>query len=181
MKFLSNIRVLLLILWLGAAVFFSFAVAPGAFAVLRAAEVSNFQQIAGSLVQRNLMIVNLSGLVIGLLLLFTSFANPKGANRFVVWVERILLAVVAAACGAGHFVIGLWMSFLRTEIGRPIDELVAEDPLRVRFDALHEYSVWILITAMIAALLVFFLMSAKDFSGSAKKADPFDFQKEFKI
>ncbi|MBK8813363.1 MAG: DUF4149 domain-containing protein [Acidobacteria bacterium] len=181
MKFLSNTRILLLVLWLGAAVFFSFAAAPGAFAVLRAAEIPNYQQLAGSLVQRNLMIVNLSGLAVGLLLLLTSFVNPKGVNKFLAWVERILLAIVAAACGAGHFVIGLWISFLRTEIGRPMDELALDDPLKVRFDALHEYSVWILVTAMIAALLAFVLISSKDFSALSKTSDPLDFKKDFKF
>lgn len=181
MRFLSNIRILLLVLWLGAALFFSFAAAPGAFAVLRAAEIPNYQQLAGSLVQRNLMIVNLSGLAIGLLLVLTSFANPVGTKKFLVWIERILLGIVTAACGAGHFMIGLWMSFLRTEIGRPMDELAADDPLKLRFDALHEYSVWILMTAMIAALLAFLLISVKNFSGPAKPADPLDFQKNFKI
>ncbi len=181
MKIISNFRVLLLLLWLGAALFFSFAAAPGAFSVLRAAEVPNYSQLAGSLVQRNLMIVNFSGMAIGLLLLLTSFANPKSFNRFVLWVERALIAILIAACAVGHFVIGLWISFLRTEIGRSTEELALDDPLKLRFDMLHSYSVWILMTAMAAALLTFLIIAFKDFSAPAKAVDPLDFTKDFKV
>jgi hypothetical protein len=181
MKFISNIRILFLLLWLGAAVFFSVAAAPGAFIVLRDAGIPSFQQVAGSLVQHSLTIVNYSGLAIGLLLLLTSFANPKGSNQFVVWIERALLAIIAGACGAGQIMIQLWMDILRTKIGRPIDELAIDDPLRIQFNNLHEYSVWILITAMVAALLAYLLISAKNFTAPAKSANPTDFTKDFKI
>lgn len=180
MKFLSNIRLLLLVLWLGAAVFFSFAVAPSAFAILQANEVVNHQQIAGAIVSRTLMIINISGLVIGLILLATAFFSSKGTNLFFIWLERILLLIMAAACAVGHFVISLWLSFLRAEIGRPIDELALDDPLRIKFNNLHEYSVWILVTAMIAALLAFFIISAKNFTIEKEKKD-LDFQNDFKI
>lgn len=174
MKFLTNIRLLLLVLWLGAAVFFSFAVAPSAFAVLQSRE------LAGALVSRSLMIINLSGVVISLILLATAFFSSKGANLFFVWLERILLLIVAAACAVGHFVIGLWLSFVRTEIGRPLDELALDDPLRIKFNNLHEYSVWILIAAMIAALIAFFIISAKNFT-TEKETKNLDFQNDFKI
>ena len=155
MKFLSNIRLLLLGLWLGAAVFFSFAVAPGAFAVLPSRE------LAGAMVSRNLMIVNISGLIIGLIALGGSFVGASGANRFALWTERILLLLLTAACAVGQFVVALWLSFVKAEMGKPIDEVALDDPLRLKFINLHEYSVWILIAAMIAATLAFFLISAK--------------------
>ena len=155
MKFLSNIRLLLLGLWLGAAVFFSFAVAPGAFAVLPSRE------LAGAMVSRSLMIVNISGLIIGLIALGGSFVGASGANRFALWTERILLLLLTAACAVGQFVVALWLSFVKAEMGKPIDEVALDDPLRLKFINLHEYSVWILIAAMIAATLAFFLISAK--------------------
>ena len=155
MKFLSNIRLLLLGLWLGAAVFFSFAVAPSAFAVLPSRE------LAGAVVSRSLMIVNFSGLIIGLLALGGSFVGAGGANRFALWTERILLLLLTAACAVGQFVVALWLSFVKAEMGKPIDEIALDDPLRLKFNNLHEYSVWILIAAMIAATLAFFLISAK--------------------
>lgn len=178
MKFLSNIRLLLIGLWLGAAVFFSFAVAPGAFAVLPTREA------AGALVSRSLMIVNLSGLIIGLILLASSFVKvPAGTNLFLLWTERISLVVLTVACAVGQFVIALWLSFVKAQMGRPIDEIALDDPLRIRFNNLHEYSVWVLIAAMIAAIIAFFIIAGKSGAPPASKtvSKDFDFDKEFKI
>jgi len=176
MKFLSNIRLLLLGLWLGAAVFFSFAVAPSSFAVLPTRE------LAGAMVSRSLTIINLSGLVIGLILLASSFVGAAAANRFLIWTERILLLLVTAACAVGQFVIALWLSLVKAQMGRPIDEIAADDPLRIKFNNLHEYSVWVLVAALVAALIAFFIISGKNFSAAPKTVSKdFDFDKEFKI
>jgi hypothetical protein len=182
MKFLSNIRLWLVGLWLGAAVFFSFAVAPSAFAVLKNLQIANSSAVAGEIVSRNLMIINLSGLVIGLILLASSFAGALPTNRFALWTERLLLLILTAACAVGQFVIALWLGFVKAEIGKPIDEIAADDPLRIKFNNLHEYSVWVLIVAMVAALIVFFIISGKSSAAAPKTVSKdFDFDKDFKI
>ena len=155
MNFFTDSRRLLLILWLGAACFFSFAVAPSAFAVLPSRE------IAGTLVSRTLSIVNFSGLAIGLILLLTSFAGQLTANRFRLWTERFLLLILMLACAAGQFVIALWISWIKAQIGRPIDEVAIDDPLRLQFNELHQYSVYVLATAMIAALIAYYFMARR--------------------
>ncbi|HEX8288831.1 MAG TPA: DUF4149 domain-containing protein [Pyrinomonadaceae bacterium] len=152
---MKDLRALLIGLWLGAAVFFV-AVAQSSFAVLPTRE------LAGAVVSRTLMIVNLSGLVIGLILLATSFIKRAAAAQpFLLWMERLTLAIVTICCAVGQFVIGLWLAYVRAQIGRPIDEVAADDPLRIQFNNLHEYSVWILITGMIAALIAFFVILRK--------------------
>jgi hypothetical protein len=161
MKFLSNIRLLLIGLWLGAAVFFSFAVAPTAFGTLGKLQIPRLFEIAGEIVSRNLMIINFSGLIIGLILLASSFIGAANTNRFALWTERILLLLLTLACAVGQFVIALWLRIVKTEMGKPIDEFTADDPLRLKFNNIHEYSVWVLIAAMIAALLAFFLIAGK--------------------
>jgi hypothetical protein len=175
MKFLSDIRLLLIGIWIGAACFFSFAVAPSAFSIIESRE------IAGSVVSRTLMIVNISGLIIGAILIFSSFFKQAGIKPFALWTERILLIIMTAACAVGQFVIGLWLSYLRAQIGKPIQEVPLEDPLRMQFDKLHQYSVWVLVTAIIAALIVFFIVSRKSFSGvkDEKISKDFDFSNEF--
>jgi hypothetical protein len=47
---------------------------------------------------------------------------------------------------------------------------------------LHQYSEWILLAGMIAALLAFFIIANRKF-GTAKTgtADVYDFSKEFKV
>ncbi|CAN5461731.1 hypothetical protein BH20ACI1_BH20ACI1_30120 [soil metagenome] len=154
MKILSDVRLLLIGLWLGAAVFF-IAVAQSAFAVLPSRE------LAGSVVSRTLLIINVSGLIIGLILLVTSFFKRLNIKPIWLWTERVLLIVFTAACAVGQFVIGLWMSWIRAQIGRPIDEIAVDDPLRIQFNNLHQYSEWILMAAMVAALVLFFLIARK--------------------
>lgn len=155
MKLVADLRVLLLALWLGAALFFSFAVAQSAFAVLPTRE------LAGNVVNRTLAIVNYSGVVIGLILLATSFISRETVKRGRLLVEQILLVLITAACAVGQFVIGARLHNLRQQIGRSIDEIAIDDPLRVAFNNLHVYSVIILMAAMIAALVTFFLLARR--------------------
>jgi hypothetical protein len=174
MKFFSDLRLLLLSIWLGSAVFF-IAVAQSAFAVLPQRE------LAGAVVSRTLMILNLGGLAISLILIATSFFGSASVGRASKWIERFLLMIVAAACAVGQFVIGLWLSMLRAQLGRPIDEVAADDPVRVQFNNLHEWSVWVLMTGMAAALIAFFIISNRKRGATAVTTnDPYDFSKEFK-
>ena len=161
-KVVPKIELLLLGAWLGAACFFSFGVAPSAFSVLPS------RDLAGNIVNRTLMIINVAGLAIGVLLILTSFIPRDNAKKAWIWVQRVLLFILAAACGIGQFVIAFWMAFLRVQMKGPIDDLAANDPLRVQFNNLHQYSVWVLLTAMIASLLVFFVISHRP--GSSKKS-----------
>jgi len=177
MKFFSDIRLLLLGLWLGAAVFF-IAVAQSAFAVLPQRE------LAGAVVNRTLAVLNYSGLAISVVLLATSFLIRGGVHRFWLWAERVMLFVIVAACAVGQFVIGFWLSMVRAQIARPIDEVAVDDPLRIQFNNLHEYSVWALMTGMAASLIAFFIIANRKFGAATAKADPtapYDFSKEFKI
>ena len=174
-KFFSDIRLLILGLWLGAAVFF-IGVAQTAFAVLPQRELS------GAVVSRNLSILNFSGLAIAAVLIFSSLVGSANVNKFWLWVERSLILLLGAACAVGQFVIGIWLSSLRAQMGRPIDEMAADDPLRIQFNTLHEWSVWVLFTGMIAALLAFFIISNRKVGGVPNpKADIYDFSKEFKV
>jgi hypothetical protein len=175
MKFFSDLRLLLLGIWLGSAVFF-IGVAQSAFAVLPQRE------LAGAVVNRTLAILNYGGLAIALVLILTSFVAAKNTNRISVWSERFLLLIVAGACAGGQFVIGLWLSMIRTQMGRPVDEVAVDDPLRIQFNNLHEWSVWVLIGGMAAALIAFFIISNRKFGAVAKTTnDPYDFSKEFKV
>jgi len=174
MKLFSDVRVLLLGIWLGAAVFF-IGVAQSAFAVLQQRE------LAGAMVSRTLSLLNFGGLAIALILIATSFIGSKNYRRVAIWAERFLLVILAAACAGGQFVIGLWLSMLRAQMGKPIDEIAADDPLRIKFDQLHTWSEWVLLAGMVAALIAFFLIANRRFVTPAKSTDPYDFSKEFKI
>jgi len=174
MRLFSGIRLLLLGLWLGGAVFV-IASAQSAFSLVPQRE------IAGSIVGANLSLLNLAGIAIGVLLLLTSTVGSKYVGKVSIWLERFLLLVLAGACAAGQFVIGFWMSAIRAQLGKPIDEIAADDPLRQQFDVLHEYSVWVMLTAIGASLIAFFLISYRKLeSPTQAKSDIYDFSTEFK-
>jgi hypothetical protein len=153
---LGDVRLLLLGMWLGAAVLFSFAVAPGAFAVLPARE------LAGAIVTRIIGVVNVCGFIIALLLLATAFGRGGAATKRARTLEAAALALVALATGVGHWVVAARMAALRSALGRPIDEVAASDPLRLAFNSLHGYSVAAMTTAMLAAVVAFILVARRN-------------------
>jgi hypothetical protein len=177
MKFVSDVRLLLLSIWLGAGIYF-IAVAQSAFAVL-----GEQRELAGAVVNRTLSILNIAGVAIAVILILTSFIAVRNAGRVSIWAERFLLLIIAAACAVGQFVIGFWLSMVRGQMGRPIDEVAADDPLRVQFQNLHNWSEWTLLVGMLAALIAFFLIANRKYGVAAKTTtnDPYDFSKEFKI
>jgi hypothetical protein len=152
----GDVRLLLLGIWLGAAIFFSFAVAPSAFAVLPARE------LAGAIVTRTIGIVNISGFIIGLLLLATAWVRRSMPMKRAWTLEVVALALVVLATGVGHWVISARMAALRLSMGRPIDEVAQNDPLRLAFNNLHGYSVAAMTTAMLAALIAFILIARRN-------------------
>ena len=155
---MNSTRPILLACWFGAALFFGAVVAPAAFGVVRSFGLPNASEIAGSIVTRSLSVVNLAGFVIALLLLVTLFLRRNTSGRVSFIVECICLAVIALATGVGHWVIAARMRALRAAMVLPIDQIAADDSRHVAFNNLHGYSVNALGLAMIAALIVMFLM-----------------------
>ncbi len=153
MTFLNGVRVVFLGLWLGAALFFSAAVAPNVFAVLRSFQLSNANEIAGSIVTRTLSVVNVWGFVIGLLLLGIAMVFRPHARRGLFTMEVGSLALLAITAAVGQWVIAARMLAIRTALVIPIDQVAADDPRRVAFNSLHSYSVAALSLAMLAAIV----------------------------
>lgn len=150
-----QLRLLLLGLWLGAALFFGAAVAPALFNVLRGAGLGNANELAGSIVTRLLRIINQGGFEIALFLLVTAFFVNRYRSRLARWAEVISLAIMAIMTGVSHYVFSARMIALRQGMGAPIDQVSPVDPQRVTFDSLHRYSVIVMGAAMIAGLVAF--------------------------
>ena len=157
-----DVRLLLIALWLGGAVFFSATVAPSAFGVLRARGVVYANEAAGSIVTRTLAVVNTGGFIIALLLLVSAFLFHQSVKRRAFLAETISLAVIALATGIGQWIIAARMFALRALMGRPIDDVVIDDPLRVSFNSLHGYSVMALSVAIIAAAVALLLIARRE-------------------
>src|SRR5205809_5889031 len=79
--FIRQLRLLLLGLWLGAAIFFGAAVAPALFNVLRGAGLANANELAGSVVTRLLGFINQAGVEIALFLFVTAFFVNRTRSR----------------------------------------------------------------------------------------------------
>src|SRR5437867_5043193 len=105
MTVVNSVRLFLLGLWLGAALFFSAVVAPNVFSVLRSFHAANANEIAGTIVTRTLSVINLGGFFIGLLLLAAIVLSKRNGRRTVLAVEVVSLAIVVMMTGVGHWAI----------------------------------------------------------------------------
>lgn len=155
---MNNVRLFLLGLWLGAAVLFSAVVAPTSFRVLRGFNLPNAGEIAGTIVSHTLSVVNLSGFVLSLILIVIALSLKRNYPPGRLTAQLILLAIIAVTTGAGEWIIAARMRALRAAMIVPIDQVSLSDPRRVAFAGLHGYSVAALAVAIIAALLVCFIL-----------------------
>jgi hypothetical protein len=159
--YLNASRLILLSLWLGAAVYFSAVVAPAAFSVLRSFELTNSSEIAGEIVTRALSVVNLSGFGVGVFLLLTLFVVRGTRGRVSFIVEAICAGLLIITTGVGHWLIAARMRALRAAIALPFEQVPVNDGRRMAFNSLHVYSVNALTLAMIAALVAIVLIARK--------------------
>jgi hypothetical protein len=133
-----------LVVWLGAAFFFSAAVAPALFAVLPS------RALAGDVVGRLLPPLFYSGIVVGLLVMITQWR----ANDGWTWRGREAAAfITVVSCSVAQLFIAPKIERVRAEIPGAIEVLSANDPRRVAFGRLHGASVAWLGVAMLAALV----------------------------
>jgi hypothetical protein len=155
---MNNFRLFLLGLWLGAAVLFSAVVAPTAFRVLRGFNLPNAGEIAGTIVSHTLSVVNISGFVLSLILMVIALGLKRNHSRGRLTTQMVLLAIITITTAVGEWIIAARMRALRAAMVVPIDQVPASDPKRVAFAALHGYSVAALGVAIIAALLLCFVV-----------------------
>jgi hypothetical protein len=159
---IRHLRLLLLGVWLGAAIFFGAAVAPALFNVLRAAGLANANELAGSIVTRLLGIINQGGFEIGLFLFVTGFFVNRYRRSLARFAEMISLAIMTIMTGVSHWIISARMLELRRAMGTPIDQVSPADPRHISFDSLHRYSVIAMGVAIIAGLVAFVVAGAAD-------------------
>jgi Domain of unknown function (DUF4149) len=156
---LRLVCLLLLGLWLGAAIFFGAAVAPNLFRVLRGADLANANELAGSIVTRLLAVINHGGFEVGLFVLVVRFFATCDQRLLIRLVEMLSLTILVIMTGIGQWVISAKMVALRAAMHVPIDQVVGNDPRRVAFDSLHRYSVEAMGIALIAALVAFIMIA----------------------
>ena len=133
-----------LAVWLGAAAFFSAAVAPALFAVLPS------RTLAGEVVGRLLPTILYSGMLVGLWVAVTQ-VREGGAWS---WRGRETAgALMIVACAVAQLIVAPRIEQIRAAIGGPIEGLPLDDARRIAFGRLHGVSVAWLGAAMLAAAI----------------------------
>jgi vacuolar-type H+-ATPase subunit I/STV1 len=138
--------IILLSLWLGAAIVVAAVVAPAAFDVLPT------RTLAGALVGRVLPVLFWSGVVIGLLVVWLGWHVPSPASRTIAALVLVGSSLVA------QLVIAPRIERVRAEIGGPLEALDPSNPLRQAFGRLHGMSVACLGAGGLAALVILVLL-----------------------
>jgi hypothetical protein len=154
-KVIRILGLLLLGMWLGAAVFFSASVAPNVFQVLRGAGLANASSLAGSIVSPLLSTLNRAGFEIAIFLLVMTYFLTAGQTLIRRVAHLIPLAILATSTALGHWVIAARIAALRAAIALPIDQISPSDERRIAFDSLHRYSVLVFAIAIVAAAVAF--------------------------
>jgi len=141
-----------LVVWLGGIIFFAFVLAPTVFAVLPT------RQLAGNVVSRALPLLHWAGIASGLVFAFTSMvqarmtagsAEPFAARHLLIYL-MILLTLVS------QFAVGGKMMALRTQMS-VIDNIPQDDPRRVEFNRLHQWSTRLESAVLLLGLAVLYL------------------------
>src|ERR1043166_6071870 len=164
-SFIRQLRLLLLGLWLGAAIFFGAAVAPALFSVLRGAGLANANELAGSVVTRLLGFINRGGVEIALFLLVTAFFVNRNRSRLTQVTKVISIVIMAIMTGVSNWIISARMLALRASMGT-IEQVSPTDARRIEFDSLHRYSVRVMAVALAAGLIAFIIATRR--SGSPR-------------
>jgi uncharacterized membrane protein len=149
---LRFIQVFALGTWVGSIFYFSAAVAPAAFRVLQS------QDQAGMLVQFALRRLHTLGVVAGVVFLFASaiLAMSAGSSRKSLLLPAVGVAVMLILTVISQHVVIRRMMNLR----RQMDSVAAtprDNPLRVEFDRLHQWSVRIEGSVLLIGFAALFL------------------------
>ncbi len=157
---IDRTRLTFLSIWLGVMCYFSFVVAPSAFSVLPS------PVFAGSVVSRTLGIAELIGIILGLILI-ALYAFSKDVRGKSYWFESLLIAAMTLSMIVSRFVVSKLLHTMRVEHGE-ISALPAGDSIRIAFDRLHQYSVWLMGFDMLVALILIVVIIRR---GDPKKAN----------
>lgn len=148
----QKIRISILGVWFGAMALFSFVVAPAAFSALPE------QRLAGNVVSRVLGGVEISGVILGLVLLALLLFSREQRGKAYLF-ELIVLALMTLAMIVSRFIVSSRLHELRVKYGDQLSTLAASDPARTTFDLLHHYSVWLMSFNLLAALALIVLLA----------------------
>jgi len=155
MSFLRYLMALTLVVWLGGLIFFAFAVAPAAFAVLPT------RHLAGNVVGRTIAILHWMGIVSGLVFLASSllYSHLTRGTPHVFAARNVVIVLMLALTLISQFGIIPQMDTLRASMGE-IDSVPPDNPARMQFDALHVWSTRVESGVLLLGLAVVYMTAS---------------------
>jgi hypothetical protein len=146
---LRFLQIFSLAVWLGSILFFSSVVTQGAFAVLPN------KDLAGAIVGYTLTRLHIIGIVAGCVYLLATAALEKSIGALASPAALLVFLMVICTMVSQYGVIAR-MDALRAQMGS-VEAAAAGNPLRVAFDRLHQYSVWLESIVLLSGLAALFL------------------------
>ena len=131
--FFRTVEFLSLSLWLGADVFLSFVVAPGAFAIL------GNRDAAGLMVGYSLARLHFAGIFLGLIFLLVRLARTHDFGSFTN-AAALCIVLMVLLTATSQFTVSTRMEALKKEMVS-VQNTPETDPRRLEFNRLHHRSV----------------------------------------
>lgn len=131
---LRFIEFLSLSLWLGADVFLSFVIAPGAFSIL------GNRDAAGMMVGYSLARLHYAGIFLGLIFLIARLARTHDFGSFTN-AAALCVVLMVVLTAASQFTVSNRMELLKRRMVS-VQNTPENDPRRVEFNRLHHTSVF---------------------------------------
>jgi uncharacterized membrane protein len=147
-----------LVVWIGGIIFFAFVLAPTVFNP----NVLPTRQLAGNVVNRSLGILHWMGICSGIVFAVTSMIDSRVVNGVAqpFAVRHLLIYLMIILTLVSMFAVGAKMQVLRQQMAM-IDEVPHDDPRRVEFNRLHQWSTRIEGTVLLLGLAVLFLTARR--------------------
>ncbi len=156
----THIALIVVAIWLGAALLTVAVVAPGAFAVLPT------RALAGEMVGRVLPVVFAGAVVVPIVAIWLAPDVRRSG------VARVTASVAALAALVALALVNPRIAALRAAIVVPIDQLAPSDPRRMLFGVLHAGSVALLGLAMLALTVLLVLLARSAARRASSSRDP---------
>lgn len=135
--------------WVGSIFYLSFVVAPGAFYVLPSAD------LAGAMVGYSLGWLHTIGIAAGVIYVVATAVVSKSLGALASPAALLVFLMILLTMTSQFGVIPR-MAVLRQQMGS-VDATPATNPLRISFDRLHQYSVWLESAVLLSGLVALFL------------------------
>ena len=158
MSIVRFLQLLSLVVWIGGIAFFAFVLAPTVFHP----GILPSRQLAGQVVSRSLGILHWIGLTCGVVFLIASMLDSQITTGFtpVFAARNLLVFVMIVLTLISMFAISTRMLELRNDMVF-IDNVSHDDPRRVEFNRLHEWSTRLEGAVLLLGLGVIFLTARR--------------------